>query len=162
VPAGRPPVPTKIKEQRGTLRPHREVANEPVASGLPKVPKDLTKDGKQEFKRLLKMLSAMGIVGAVDGMALERLVRTWLQWRVAVQMLEKTGPVLASKDAEGKAKFRKSPYVDIAATLAAQLDKLESAFGLTPAARSRVSVQLPAAPEVNTSRFFDPQDRGFN
>ena len=61
-------------------------------------------------------MSAMGILGAVDGNALERYTRTWHQWRVAVQMLERTGPVLPVKDSEGKIKLRRSPYVDVVAT----------------------------------------------
>jgi P27 family predicted phage terminase small subunit len=149
------PIPTAIKEARGTLRPSRCAANEPHAAGLPKVPKDLNPDAKKEFKRLLKLLSAMGVVGAVDGNALERYVRTWLQWRIATQMVERTGPVIASKDSDGKPKFKRSPYIDVAATYASQLDKLEQAFGLHPSARSRIEVQAPITQPENISRFFD-------
>jgi P27 family predicted phage terminase small subunit len=155
------PLPRAILEARGTARPSRSSANEPKAVGSPKLPKDLTPDAKKEFKRLVKMLSAMGVVGAIDGNALERYVRTWLQWRVALQMIERTGPVLAVKDSEGKPKFKRSPYVEVAATLASQLDKLEQAFGLHPSARSRIEVQAPIAQSENVSRFFDPS-RDFN
>jgi P27 family predicted phage terminase small subunit len=132
-------------------------SNEAKATGRPKAPKDFTKDQKKEFDRLAKLLSAMGLVGAADGNALERYVRTWLRWRQVEQMIQKTGDVFPIKDAEGKVtKFKRSPYVDIAATLAAQLDKLEQAFGLTPSARSRIEVAPPP------SATADPKDRFFD
>ena len=149
------PLPTQTKAQRGTLRPCRVAANEARATGTPRCPSWLTADAKKEFRRLVKQLSAMGLIGAVDENALTRYVTTWLNWRRAVQMIEKTGDVLAAKDSEGKPKIKRSPYVDIAATLAAQLDKLEQAFGLTPSARSRIEV-APAPSQTNDkSRFFD-------
>lgn len=148
------PLPSAVKSARGTLRPCRTVANEPVALGLPRPPKELTKDQKKEYKRLVKLLGAAGVIGEMDGNALERYVRTWCRWRQAEQMIQKTGDVLPLKDAEGKVKLKRSPYCDIAATLAAQLDKLEQAFGLTPSARSRVNVAPQPAAAEPKARFF--------
>jgi P27 family predicted phage terminase small subunit len=148
------PLPSSIKAARGTLRPCRVAANEAKAAGKPRAPKDFTKDQKKEFNRLAKLLGGMGLVGEADGNALERYVRTWLRWRQAEQMIQKTGDVLPVKDSEGRVKFKRSPYVDIAATLAAQLDKLEQAFGLTPSARSRIEVAPAPAESNDKARFF--------
>ncbi len=149
------PLPTAVKAARGTLRPGRSVANEASVSGTPKPPKDFTKDQKKEFKRLVKLLGGAGIIGEIDGNALERYCRTWLRWRQAEQMIQKTGDVLPLKDAKGKVKLKRSPYVDVAALLATQLDKLEQAFGLTPSARSRIEVAPQPATTDNKARFFD-------
>lgn len=149
------PLPTSVKAARGTLRPCRVAANEAKPTGRPKPPKDFTPDQKKEFNRLAKLLGAMGLVGEADGNALERYVRTWLRWRQSEQMIQKTGDVLPLKDSEGRMKLKRSPYVDVAATLAAQLDKLEQAFGMTPSARSRIEVAPPPGGVDPKDRFFD-------
>lgn len=149
------PLPSATKAARNTLRPCRTVANEAQVTGAPRCPAWLPKDAKKEYRRLCKLLLAAGLIGEIDGNALTRYVTTWLSWRRAVQMIEKTGDVLATKDSEGKPKIKRSPYVDIAATLASQLDKLEQAFGLHPSARSRISVAPAPTQGDPKSRFFD-------
>ena len=148
------PLPSRTKAMRGTLRPCRTVANEAQVGGAPRCPAWLPADAKKEFRRLCKLLLAAGLIGEIDGNALTRYVTTWLSWRRAVQMIEKTGDVLAGKDSEGKPKIKRSPYVDIAATLAAQLDKLEQAFGFHPSARSRINVAPAPSQSDPTERFF--------
>lgn len=150
------PLPTAVKAARNTLRPCRVSSTEPHAKGLPKPSNDLAPIAKKEFKRLVRLLDQMGVIGAIDGNTLERYIRTWFQWRVAIEMVEKTGPVFTHKATDGTVKLRRNPYVDIVAALASQLDKLEQAFGLHPSARSRIEVPIAAAPAGNDkSRFFD-------
>lgn len=55
--------------------------------------------------------------------------------------------------------FRAFPQVGIAEKLSVQLTRLEQEFGLTPAARSRVSVQATAA--VVIERVVDPRKARF-
>lgn len=158
---GPKPLPTAIRLARGTYRPDRAAFNEPIASGRPKAPAMLkgNPDALKEFRRLVKELSALGILGSVDANALARYSVLWVRWRQAEEMLKKTGDTLVIRDAEGRVKHvLPSPHVSIARSLSEQLGRLEGEFGMTPSSRSRIEVQ-PPAPAANAdtkSRFFEP------
>lgn len=158
---GPKPLPTAIRLARGTYRPDRSAFNEPIATGKPKPPAVLkgNPDALKEFRRLVKELSTLGILGSVDANALARYAVLWVRWRQAEEMLKKTGDTLAIRDREGKVKtVVASPHVAIARSLSEQLGRLEGEFGMTPSSRSRIEVQPPAPPAEadGKSRFFEP------
>src|SRR4051794_28256034 len=112
---GPKPTPTAVKLARGTYRPDRAAGSEAQPTGKPTCPKFLSADERTEFRRIVRLLSGMGLVGAVDGNALARYARLWCRWRQAEQMITKTGDVFPIKDADGKVKcLQQSPYVSIA------------------------------------------------
>src|SRR4051794_40273090 len=96
--------PTAIKEARGTFRADRAARNEAKPQGKPTCPSWLNADGKKEFRRIVKLLSAMGLVGAADANPHARYATTWVRWRQTVQMIEKTGEVSVYKDDAEKVK----------------------------------------------------------
>src|SRR5690606_12656013 len=129
----------------GTYRSDRAAANEPKPTGKPTCPTWLSDDAKKEFRRLVKLLSEMGLIGSVDGNALARYASTWVRWRQAVQLLEKSGEVVVYKDEQGKVKAAQpAAFNSIARGRAEQLDRLEQSFGMNPSARSRIEVTPPA------------------
>ena len=68
------------------------------------------------------------------------------RWRAAEDFLQQQGDTYLLKDANGRVTGVKAyPQVRIAAQLAEQLLRLEQHFGLTPAARARLS-----APQQDT------------
>lgn len=152
------PLPSAVKQARGTYRPDRAAGNEPQPVGIPKCPSWLNADGKKEFRRLLKVLGEMGLLGAADQNALARYASTWVRWRQAVQMVERGGEVTIYKDEDGRVKsIQPAAFASIARGLAEQLDKLESAFGMNPSARSRIEVAPPpvaGSTAESKSRFF--------
>lgn len=154
---GPKPTPSAIKVARGTWRADRAAPHEPTVSGKPTCPNWLQPEAKKEYRRLVRLLSGMGVVGSVDGNALARYATTWMRWRQAVQMIEKGGEMMIVRGDDGKPTgVKPSPYIYLARSLAEQLDKLEAAFGLNPSARSRITVSNP--PEFrdqDKSRFFD-------
>lgn len=155
---GPQPTPTSIKIARGTFRADRSTHNEAKPIGKPRCQKWLNKDAAKEFKRLAKMLDAMGMIGSIDENALTRYAATWTRWRQALQMIEKGGEVMVYKDEDGKVKsVQPSAFNSIARSLADELSRLEQAFGMTPSARSRIEVMMPQATgePIGKSRFFD-------
>lgn len=154
---GPKPTPSAIKVARGTWRADRAAPNEPTVTGKPTCPTWLQPEARKEFRRLVRLLSDMGVIGSVDGNALSRYVTTWLRWRQAVQMLEKNGEMVEAHDRFGNPSgMKQSPYAYLARSLAEQLDKLEAAFGLNPSARSRITVSNPPeSKNADKSRFFD-------
>ena len=154
---GPKPTPTAIKQARGTFRPDRAAGSEARPTGRPTCPAWLSKDAKREFRRVVKVLSGMGLIGTADSNALARYASTWVRWRQTVQMIEKAGEVVVYRDEQGKPKaVQPSAFNAIARGLAEQLDRLEQSFGMNPSARSRIEVAPPAAPASEPkNRFFD-------
>lgn len=153
---GPKPTPSALKVQRGTFRADRAPAHEAQPLGKPTCPAWLNPDAKKEFRRLTRLLGAMGLLGAVDANALTRYCSTWVRWRQSVQLLEKSGEVTVYKDENGKAKsVQPSAFASIVRGLSEELSRMEAAFGMTPSARSRIEVAPPARAAETKSRFFD-------
>ena len=145
---GPQPLPSAVKQARGTYRPDRAAGNEATPLGKPMCPNWLNADAKKEFRRLVKLLGGMGLVGAVDSNALARYASTWVRWRQSAALLEKAGEVVIYKDENGKPKsVQPSAFASIVRGLSEELSRMEAAFGMTPSSRSRINV-APVLPEI--------------
>lgn len=151
------PTPTAIKQARGTFRADRTAGNEAKPIGKPRCPRWLNKDAAKEFRRVARLLDKMGLLGAVDENALVRYATTWVRWRQAVTMIEKTGEVQVYKDGDGKVKaVQPSAFSSIARGLSEELSRIEQSFGMNPSARSRIEVAPATANDADgKSRFFE-------
>lgn len=164
---GPKPTPTAIKVARGTFRADRAPGREAQPLGKPSCPAWMTdKDARAEWRRLVKVLGAMGLVGAADSNLLVRYCTAWVRWRRIVQTLAANpgAEVMTHKDESGKVRsMQVSALHSVARSLADELSRAEAALGMSPSARSRIEV-APAAPpqEVPKSRFFDPPLRMAN
>ena len=154
---GPKPTPSAVKHARGTYRPDRAAANEAQPVGKPTCPAWLTKEAKAEFRRVVKVLDELNLIGKVDGNAIARYAQTWCRWRQAVQMIERDGEVVPIENDDGSLKYlQQSPHVSIARQLADQLQRLEQSLGMNPSARSRIEVPLSVPQEATgKSRFFN-------
>ncbi len=111
------------------------------------------------WKRLVGQLDAMGVLSVADGWQIERYAVMFLQWRTCVDFIAKMGmtyPVKSDdpsyymvRPAEGPAVigFAEYPQVKMMLRLDLALKQIESNFGLTPSARSRLTT--PQAQENN-------------
>lgn len=152
---GPTPTPTEILKRRGS----REVSkrkNEPHPDRGARCPSWLDKDAKAVWQQVAKDLNALGVLTKVDANALARYCRLFVRWKKADAFLQQYGETYALKDDEGKPKcFQQFPEVGILNKLGPQLLRLEQEFGLTPAARARIQVEIDV-PRVqdDKSRFF--------
>ncbi len=156
---GPQPTPTQVKLQRGTFRADRAARNEAPVVGKPSCPGWMTDpDARKEFRRLVKLLDQMGLVGAADSNLLTRYCTAWIRWRRIVQTLvANAGAEVATfKDENGKVKaMQVSALHSVARSLADELSRAEQALGMSPASRSRIEVALPTPSQDNQkSRFF--------
>src|SRR5690349_6072928 len=104
---GPKPLPSALKLARGTYRADRAAGNEAAPIGRPACPSWVTdKDARAEFRRLVRVLGEMKLVGAADGNVLVRYALTWVRWRRIVQTLAaNSGAEFATyKDEAGKIK----------------------------------------------------------
>lgn len=157
---GPQPTPSAIKHQRGTFRPDRAATHEPSPIGAPTCPKWLVDtDARKEFKRLVKLLSAMGVVGKSDENILARYATLWVRWRRVVQLLmtNHSQEFVTYVDGEGNVKAAQVSAIHSAErSLADQLSRCEGSLGMNPSARSRINVTMPTAPAQpdSKSQFF--------
>lgn len=135
--AGRRPKPTALKELAGNPGKRAMNRNEPRFSGLPTCPSHLDKQAKAEWRRISKELSAVGLLTAVDRAALAAYCQCWSRWVQAEEKIRETSLVVKS----AKSGYPiQNPFVGIANTALDLMKKFLTEFGLTPASRSRLSV----------------------
>lgn len=134
--AGRKPLPTKIKELRGTTRSCREKAQEPeYPRGLLEAPSHLAGLALDHWHEIYPKLEKAGVMSSIDAVALAAYCVAYQRWRVATDEVDKFGPVIESPSGYPI----QSPYLAIANKAFEQMLKLMSEFGMTPSSRTRVS-----------------------
>jgi P27 family predicted phage terminase small subunit len=135
---GRKPVPTVIKEARGTNRADRGVKNEaafPVPGRMPSPPKGLTDDGEALWRSLGKILLDAGLFSAGDALALEMLCVSYERYKIANRSI---GANLTNPSKKNPDVYIQNPLLSISNKAWEQIYKLLAQFGLTPAERTRV------------------------
>jgi len=141
---GRPRKPTALKILHGDFAkdPQRRNRAEPqVPSQIPNCPKWLTKDARDEWKRITNEIKAMNVVTLPDRAALEAYCVIHGRWREILRQIAREGLTLDSEHGAYE-----NPASKIAARCEDQIHRYLCQFGLTPASRSRVNVTQETAP----------------
>ena len=144
---GPAPKPTALKLLQGTHRPDRAVSNEPVPEpSVPSCPTWLHREAKREWRRIVPELETLGLLAEMDRAALAAYCQayaTW--WKMEKDIAE-----------EGETQFNVRSGLESARPQVAIRDKALDTmrrylveFGLTPSARSRVSVPEQPKPKGN-------------
>jgi P27 family predicted phage terminase small subunit len=154
--SGPTPTPTELKRLRGTWRPDRDGdAPEPTVA-IPSPPEFLDAIGLAEWHRVTPHLLKLGLVSELDRGALGLLCSAWSR---VVLFAEGVAALESLFMAVGEKGYRQV-QPEVSALRQAQDDytKLSEHFGLSPSARSRISVQLP--PEAAANKFAKHAKRG--
>ncbi len=148
--------PTKILKLRGSSRANgRE--GEVYADGRPKCPDWLNDKAKTVWRWLTSQLDAMGLLAKADRDTIARYCVVLVQWRQAIEALDKGGPNLPIRNAEGEVvDYKERPEVARSMKLSDQLNRLNRAFGLSPADRAGLTAvqSLSKQNMPDKSRFF--------
>lgn len=139
---GRPRKPTNLKVLEGTDRADRANPNEPKPNDLSATaqpPEWLGDNGKEAWSDLLPVLRGMGVVTIADPMAFALLCDALGEYIDARAWLKEHEDVYAVASKDGDLTWRKRPEVEIAQDAWRRAKTMLTEFGLTPAARSRVS-----------------------
>ena len=155
---GPAPTPSSVKRRRGTFRRDRAPKNEPhPGRGRPRCPQWLSAEAKRAWRQIVPELENMRVLTRADRNALARYVQLWSRWREAEQHIQDHGAVVKSPAGYPI----QNPHVSIAAKLAGLLSRLESEFGLTPSARTRIeAMPEPAATDDALQELIDGNPRG--
>lgn len=149
MPGGRPRKPTEIKSLRGTLRPHRVNQAEPAAvGGEPVCPPWLDAIGRNEWERITGLLRAMGLLSLDVAPTVEAYCQAYSEWRL----------VVAAIDYDAMHVLTIGRWAQMRDRSLAQMTRLLTELGLTPASRSKVSAGAPQ----DADPFSDFLRRGRN
>jgi P27 family predicted phage terminase small subunit len=150
---GPAPTPTAILRLRGSWRAKTRPGEPQAPAGAPKCPRHLNEAQRKVWRQACKALESMGLLTQVDGAALERYVRYLVRWRANEDFLDRNGISFgvknddpsnyAAKIGDGTpaavVDFEEYPQVKDSYKLNEALRQLETQFGLTPAARARLT-----------------------
>lgn len=154
--AGRPPVPTWLKELRGTLQPaNRAGEPQPQEAIYIAPPREIANRAlASEFWEVhLPLLVKNRMITEVDMTAFAAACLAYEAWILAEQELQKPAAEGGGYVIKTKNEYPiQSPWVSIAAGRRREfLDYLRE-FGLTPSSRTRIKVQLIGTPGSDAGR----------
>lgn len=157
---GPAPTPTRILELRGSWRSKTRPGEPKPRRSRPRPPDWLSDEAKAQFVAIVRRLWAQGVVTRVDEGALAFYADLLVQYRKASEFVSKHGDVYVvrgkprAEGEEGKLiGFKPYPQAKRQESLAMLLLRLSREFGLTPAARTEVSADVPAAPQTSFDYF---------
>ena len=146
---GRKRKPDTLKVVAGTAQKCRMNPNTPnVSGGIPVAPDELTDRAAEIFNRLSSILAGMGIGTPDDVDGLSILAQRLDQIETLNTMIEDGGYTYSTEGGLVKA----NPAVAMRDVAMRHAQSLLSEFGLTPAARSKVSARI--APDENPFAAF--------
>ena len=139
--AGRKKIPEKLKVVAGTSRSDRVNDNAPAANpGVADLPETLSSRGAELFASTSAILDGMGIASPDDVSALTMLAMRLEQVEVLTVQIEDGGYTYKTDGGLWKA----NPAVAQRSDAMRHAQSLLAEFGLTPAARAKVSAGKPA------------------
>ena len=131
-------------------RPIRAKKSPPVSDGAPRCPAWLDAEARAVWRVVVADLKASGILDRLDAQSLACYCQTYVRWKKAEEFLAKHGEVFAVKDEAGRVKYlQQVPQVAIARSCLEILTRYQREFGMTPAARARLSLE----PEEQQDEF---------
>ena len=150
---GRKPKPTAVKVLAGNpgKRPlNTSEPQPPVPERTPYVPRHLNDEAKREWRRMASILLVLGLYTEVDRAALAMYCQAWGRWVIAEGKCAEIGEVLYTD----KGYAYPNPWRAEANRAQDLMRRLFTEFGLTPSARSRLSVpQSPEEPSLADQLF---------
>ena len=142
---GRKPKPTALKDLAGN--PGKRAKNQHEAQPprvIPNCPSHLNDEAKKEWHRIVKDLHQAGLFTKVDRPALAAYCQAYGRWVMAEEKLDTLASMV---DETPNGMQVQSVYLQIANKSMEQMRKFLVEFGMTPSARSRVTVQQPEKPD---------------
>jgi P27 family predicted phage terminase small subunit len=139
---GPPPKPTAQLKLAGSWRAKTRKGEPIVAVAVPDPPPSISDDARKCWDELVAVIGPMRVLTTIDALALAQLAEYLARWRAATESIAKFGSVTIIKDDHGRVKgIKRSPYVQMQIEYGLMLRRMMSEFGMTPAARARITKQ---------------------
>lgn len=135
---GPAPTPTVIKKLRGNPGKRKLNEAEPRPGGrMPSAPRWMSLEGKQQWRKLAPRLHAAGLLTEVDGLGLAMLCEAVGQYVEGKEIVEREGAVAISDNGN----VYQHPAVALMKSARSEVLKWAREFGMTPASRTRISLE---------------------
>lgn len=149
---GPAPKPTRLRLIEGNPSKRPLNRNEPKPRPVrPPCPRWLNAEAHREWRRIVPELEVLGLLTMVDRAVLAGYCQAYARWRQAEEAIERYGMI--GKTESGY--VHQLPYVSIAQKSLQLMKNLASEFGLTPAARSRISLGPPEQDDSEREALLD-------
>ena len=131
---GPPKKPTGLRQAgRRTSIPHPE-----PPPARPACPAWLSKDAKVEWRRVVPLLEALGLLTNMDRAVLANYCESWAEWVQYAAQVRQYGAVLPIKRKDGSTELVQSPYVKLAEAARDRMMRAAVQFGFSPSSRSNI------------------------
>ena len=152
------PEPTTTKQAKGTYRADRACKNEPETDGcLPSCPSWMRSTARGKWRRLTVELAGKGLLDSTDGSLLTLYCETWARWVAVSKDIQRHGETYEVETKNGCRQYVR-PEVRTEHDLSNTLRQLSAEFGMSPAARSRVTSSKKQKPKSDDkAKFFAPK-----
>lgn len=153
--AGRKPTPTALKLVKGNPGKRRTNKREPKPRRvIPSPPAHLSDEARGWWGWFAGFLDRMGVLTEADAAALEQLCELYVELKGLRKVVEDEGRFYKTTNQNGDAMIRPHPAVAQLADTDRRFRGYLSEFGLTPAARSKVSTMGDDADSDPAEAFF--------
>src|SRR3569623_481106 len=152
--AGRRPKPTNLRIIEGN--PGKRALNKtepklPVA--VPECPAILSERARGAWDSISPELIKMGVLTTADGMALTGLCEAYADWLDAIDAIKRDGLTYETTNQQGETLIKANPAVAMKSNAVRRIRAWLIEFGLTPAARSKLSGKGADKPEAPGDAF---------
>ena len=142
---GPAPLPTHLKIVKGTVRKDRINSNEPKPKHkIPRCPEWLSEDAKKIWKRTTAQLKSMGILYEADIDIIVAYCNAVVNYQKASLIVDQSGVLIKGR----RDSVVTNPAVRVQRDAATLIRMLASELGLTPSARSRISLESNDADDI--------------
>jgi len=152
------PIPLAIKKMHGSQRGYYKVPDPIGDSQLSACPDWLSAKAKEKWFEVIQKLRRISenLLSSIDDQMLGRYCVIWELWDKARRFIEKNGEVMDVRDKQGRTKnIKLVPQARLSLRYTEELRRIESEFGMTPSARTKVGGGLKGnKSESSKSRFF--------
>lgn len=129
--------PTRLRELQGNPGKRAMPKGEPrPGERMPSAPRWMSPEAKRQWRRLAPRLHTAGLLTEVDGLGLAMLCESVGQYVEGKTIVEREGAIAVSDQGN----VYQHPAVGLMKTARGEVLKWAREFGMTPAARSRISV----------------------
>lgn len=153
---GRPPLPDKVKEKRGTLRKSRQresIDTSAVTLLDVKAPAHLKGESKKIYERVVRQCFAVGILAEIDADALS--LYAWeLAELIALQKRLKGEDYVVEEETKNGTTVKVNPLAKIVQAKLAAVNALGSQFGWSPLSRMRLKSMASGEEKKNEFNEF--------
>lgn len=116
----------------------------------PNAPTWLHREAKREWRRIVPELESLGLLTKIDRAQLAAYCQSYARWYEAEMVIKRDGMIMTTATGYQQ----QMPAVGIARQAMADMRAFASEFGLSPAARTRISVKPAEGAKDATEDFL--------